>query len=76
MVVFGVAIVGLSSVLFPQNSPHAQEADEFDYSSLLGVALVLGAQLFTGSDFVIEEKIMLHYKVTPLKAVGLEVSIF
>ncbi|KAG1053348.1 hypothetical protein G6F43_004559 [Rhizopus delemar] len=72
MVVFGVAIVGLSSVLFPQNSPHTQEANEFDYSSLLGVALVLGAQLFTASQFVIEEKIMLHYKVTPLKAVGLE----
>lgn len=72
MVVTGVGIVGLSSVLFPQNRPSSTEASEFDYGSLLGVFLVLGAQLFTASQFVIEEKIMSRYKVTPLKAVGLE----
>ncbi|CEG70509.1 hypothetical protein RMATCC62417_06392 [Rhizopus microsporus] len=71
LVVLGVAIVGLSSVLYPQNSPHAADAS-MDYASLIGVCLVLGAQLFTASQFVIEEKIMMHYKVTPLKAVGLE----
>lgn len=75
MVVVGVGIVGLSSVLFPQKKPSAEaEEAEFDYSSLLGVGLVLGAQLFTASQFVIEEKILARYKVTPLKAVGLEGS--
>ncbi|KAI8886125.1 hypothetical protein K501DRAFT_283913 [Backusella circina FSU 941] len=73
MVVLGVGIVGLSSVLFPQNRPSSSsESSEFDYGSLVGVFLVLGAQLFTASQFVIEEKIMSRYKVTPLKAVGLE----
>ncbi|KAG1455843.1 hypothetical protein G6F56_006970 [Rhizopus delemar] len=67
MVVLGVAIVGLSSVLRPQNS-HQLMNDQ----SLLGVGLVLGAQLFTATMFVVEEKIMMHYKITPLKAVGLE----
>lgn len=76
LVVVGVAIVGLSSVLFPQKKPSTSDLveDEFDYSSLLGVGLVLGAQIFTASMFVIEEKILSRYRVTPLKAVGLEGS--
>lgn len=76
MVVVGVGIVGLSSVLFPQKKPDETviNGDAFDYSSLLGVGLVLGAQVFTASQFVIEEKILIRYKVTPLKAVGLEGS--
>ncbi|OBZ87118.1 Solute carrier family 35 member F6 [Choanephora cucurbitarum] len=76
MVVFGVSIVGLSSVLFPQKKPDSVifSTDSVDYKSLIGVTLVLGAQLFTASQFVIEEKILVHYKVTPLKAVGLEGS--
>ncbi|KAL0140620.1 integral membrane protein [Mucor lusitanicus] len=76
MVVVGVGIVGLSSVLFPQKKPDETvlEGDSFDYSSLIGVGLVLGAQIFTASQFVIEEKILVRYKVTPLKAVGLEGS--
>ncbi|KAG2230194.1 hypothetical protein BDF21DRAFT_383629 [Thamnidium elegans] len=75
MVVVGVGIVGLSSVLFPQKKPSASlEDNEFDVASLLGVGLVLGAQIFTATMFVVEEKILSRYKVTPLKAVGLEGS--
>lgn len=74
MVVLGVGIVGLSSVLFPQKKPAETllESPGFDFASLLGVFLVLGAQIFTASQFVIEEKILVRYRVTPLKAVGLE----
>ncbi|KAG0175701.1 hypothetical protein DFQ28_006890 [Apophysomyces sp. BC1034] len=76
LVVTGVAIVGLSSVLYPQRKPGSADAadDDFDFQSLLGVVLVLGAQLFTASQFVVEEKILMRYNVTPLKAVGLEGS--
>lgn len=75
MVVVGVAIVGLSSILFPQKKPDATfVGDEFDVASLIGVGLVLGAQLFAATMFVVEEKILSRYKVTPLKAVGLEGS--
>lgn len=77
LVVGGVAIVGLSSVLTPQNRPADASmldgnSSDVDLSSLLGVLLVLGAQLFTATQFVVEEKIMLRYHVTPLKAVGYE----
>lgn len=76
MVVGGVSIVGLSSVLVPQNKPssNAENDSSFDVLSLVGVFLILGAQLFTASQFVLEEKIMSRYRVTPLKAVGYEGS--
>ncbi|RSH88476.1 uncharacterized protein EHS24_001021 [Apiotrichum porosum] len=38
----------------------------------LGVALILFAQIFTASQYVIEEKIMSHYTIEPLAAVTLE----
>ncbi|KAI9032682.1 hypothetical protein CLU79DRAFT_157644 [Phycomyces nitens] len=72
LVVTGVGIVGLSSVLYPQKRPSTTSEADADFKALLGVGLVLGAQLFTATQFVIEEKIMMKYKVTPLKAVGLE----
>lgn len=80
MVVLGVGIVGLSSVLIPQKRPSMTESgeivteDDFDWHSFIGVVLVLGAQIFTATQFVVEEKILAHYQVTPLKAVGLEGS--
>lgn len=40
--------------------------------ALLGVLLILFAQLFTASQFVLEEKIMGRYNVEPLLAVGYE----
>ncbi|KAI7870654.1 hypothetical protein BDF14DRAFT_1993856 [Spinellus fusiger] len=72
LVVSGVSIVGLSSVFSPQTDAGFEEDSDIDYKSLLGVGLVLSAQLFTATVFVVEEKIMAHYDVTPLKAVGLE----
>ncbi|KAJ3013750.1 hypothetical protein HKX48_005537 [Thoreauomyces humboldtii] len=80
-VFIGVAIVGLSSVVSPSSSPDdlvgadgtltVTTAAKSD-SSLLGVVLVVLAQTMTASQFVIEEKIMGHYHLPALKAVGLE----
>ncbi|KAG9303144.1 hypothetical protein G9A89_005102 [Geosiphon pyriformis] len=79
LVVLGVTIVGMSSILFPPKKPSdliviPSSISELPNSSeaLIGVLLVLIAQLFTASQFVLEEKIMLKYRVKPLRAVGLE----
>ncbi|KAJ2237756.1 hypothetical protein H4R99_000717 [Coemansia sp. RSA 1722] len=81
MVVVGVTIVGLSNVISP--APHSyntkdgenSEAVDADlWKATLGVSLVLGAQIFTASQFVVEEKILRRYHLTPLRAVGLEGS--
>ncbi|KAF7727627.1 hypothetical protein EC973_007285 [Apophysomyces ossiformis] len=76
LVVAGVAVVGLSSALSPQKKPGSVDSEDADLhlQSILGMALVLGSQLFTASQFVIEEKIFMRYKVVPIEAVGLEGS--
>ncbi|KAJ2782169.1 hypothetical protein H4R18_002434 [Coemansia javaensis] len=79
MVVVGVTIVGLSNVISPPVAVYAQwrageSADPTALKAALGVVLVLGAQIFTATQFVVEEKILRRYHLTPLRAVGLEGS--
>ncbi|KAJ2817562.1 hypothetical protein GGI24_005364, partial [Coemansia furcata] len=90
LVVVGVTIVGLSNVISPpaqirslhRYTPqsaasfgeHADEINSDAWKAVLGVVLVLGAQVFTATQFVVEEKIIRHYHLTPLRAVGLEGS--
>ncbi|KAJ2398317.1 hypothetical protein GGI23_003243 [Coemansia sp. RSA 2559] len=82
LVVLGVTIVGLSNVISPpvQIYSHArlgsasQDVDAEVWRAILGVSLVLGAQVFMATQFVVEEKIIRRYHLTPLRAVGLEGS--
>ncbi len=46
--------------------------DSTSTEAFIGVFFVLFAQVFTASQFVIEEKIMETYRIKPLRAVGLE----
>ncbi|CAO1630571.1 unnamed protein product [Sympodiomycopsis kandeliae] len=84
-VMLGVSIVGLSGTILKdidQSSANANAnatAEEGSslpvseaVSALLGVILILFAQIFTAAQFVIEEKIMSRYEVDPLLAVGYE----
>ncbi|KAI0086329.1 hypothetical protein BDY19DRAFT_960848 [Irpex rosettiformis] len=87
-VMFGVGLVGLSGSMIkdavkdaavhllsnmdtPGSSP--TPADEPEVTKvLLGVFLVLISTVFAATQFVVEEKIMSRYSVTPLVAVGWE----
>ncbi|SPO20346.1 related to nucleotide-sugar transporter [Ustilago trichophora] len=76
-VMMGVSVVGLSGTVFkaPEASPSSDGGDDEipeTAQALLGVLLILFAQLFTASQFVLEEKIMSRYSVEPLLAVGYE----
>lgn len=76
-VMMGVCVVGLSGTMFTAPEPSAKGEDSDDElpaaaQTLLGVLLILFAQLFTASQFVLEEKIMSRYSVEPLLAVGFE----
>lgn len=75
-VMLGVCVVGLSGTILkaPEVTKSADEDDEITETAqaLLGVFLILFAQLFTASQFVLEEKIMSRYSVEPLLAVGYE----
>ncbi|GAA6005037.1 uncharacterized protein JCM10292_002605 [Rhodotorula paludigena] len=71
---FGVAIVGSSSLIGHRSTPEEADAaaEEGKVSPLVGVGLILVAQIFTASQFVIEERIMEHHAVEPLLAAGYE----
>ena len=70
VVFLGVAIVGTSS-LFKPSAPKEQEGQEAS-NPWIGIAMIILAQCFTATQFVVEEKIMHLYRVPAVKAVGLE----
>ncbi|KAJ5894053.1 hypothetical protein N7495_005744 [Penicillium taxi] len=80
IVVLGVAVVGLSGALFSGDSSQVQNdsistqtADVPDaVQSVLGVLLIAAAQIFTASQFVLEEWILENYAMDPIQVVGWE----
>lgn len=79
----GVALVGLSGSLIKDTLKESplenvlglapEPIDEPEPTTVLvGVFFILFAQIFTASQFVLEEKIMSRYAVAPLVAVGFE----
>lgn len=86
-VVLGVAIVGLAGALYKEQkvAPSAmlllreaitiaaREARTPEaIKTIIGVFLIAGAQIFTASQFVLEEHILHKYALQPLKVVGWE----
>jgi drug/metabolite transporter (DMT)-like permease len=71
----GVAIVGTSSLFRSSASDSIVTTTAIVQSSpyqYLGIMMVILAQCFTATQFVVEEKIMHMYRIPSLKAVGLE----
>lgn len=86
-VVFGVGIVGLAGAIYrdreatPSSVTIAREALTIiareartpeAVRTILGILLIAGAQIFTASQFVLEESIMERYSLEPLRVVGWE----
>jgi drug/metabolite transporter (DMT)-like permease len=61
----GVFLVGLSSLIHPDDGGGSE-------TSAAGLILLLCAQLFAGTQFIVEEKLLGNYYLDPLKVVGLE----
>lgn len=81
VVVFGVAIVGLAGAITRDDkaTPSGQSSDPVGSSEIsqaamtvIGVLLIAGAQIFTATQFVLEERIMEKYAMEPIKVVGWE----
>jgi len=86
VVVVGVAIVGLAGVITRDDkaTPGHQSLDGMAAGSdgaaaatqavmtIIGVLLIAGAQIFTATQFVLEERIMEKYAMEPIKVVGWE----
>ncbi|KAK3839181.1 MAG: integral membrane protein-like protein [Linnemannia elongata] len=77
-IVAGIATVGLASIITPATKDLVGNADpDSDEAiqaakAILGIFLVLFAQIFTATQFVVEEKFLSGYQIAPLRAVGFE----
>ncbi|OAR00369.1 hypothetical protein LLEC1_00306 [Akanthomyces lecanii] len=78
-VVSGVAVVGLAGAIWPDEKVrHAGEAaDDGEGLSdaaraVVGVLLIAGAQVFTATQFVLEEWILENSPIEPIRVVGWE----
>ncbi|EWC44060.1 hypothetical protein DRE_01412 [Drechslerella stenobrocha 248] len=75
VVVLGVAVVGMAGALFKVPETHevgSSERDDTVLRSIVGVLLIAGAQIFTATQFVLEEHILENYAMEPLQVVGWE----
>lgn len=79
-VVLGVAIVGLAGAISPDTAANAASVMSAAEASLgtdavrviIGVLLIAGAQIFTATQFVLEEWILERSTIEPLRVVGWE----
>ena len=68
LVVVGVAIVGVSPVIYPDDSGD----DDNSKNATVGLILVVAGQLFSGINMVAEEKLFRVFYIHPLQMVGWE----
>ncbi|GAB1320422.1 hypothetical protein MFIFM68171_10632 [Madurella fahalii] len=78
-VVVGVGIVGLAGAISPDKKPGAGGEGEDDgkiaadaVSVIIGVLMIAGAQVFTATQFVLEEWILERSAIEPIRVVGWE----
>ncbi len=79
-VVSGVAVVGLAGAIWPDEKVHGAGAAANDSGeglsdgarAIVGVLLIAGAQVFTATQFVLEEWILENSPIEPIRVVGWE----
>ena len=72
VVISGLLLVGLASKVYPHVLPSHCEDGPGGHQSFWGIILVVIAQIFSATQFIVEEKFMKGYHCHPLKAVGWE----
>jgi drug/metabolite transporter (DMT)-like permease len=63
--IFGLSLVGLNSILNDKDSDVAK-------NPVVGIILLSTSQLFTSTEYIIQEKFIKHYNVHPFQLVGFE----
>ncbi|KAF3770058.1 hypothetical protein M406DRAFT_271104 [Cryphonectria parasitica EP155] len=74
-VVLGVAIVGLAGAIWPdqkKSEAHATEVGADALLAIVGVLMIAGAQIFTATQFVVEEWLLERSTIDPIRVVGWE----
>ncbi|KAF5561276.1 nucleotide-sugar transporter, partial [Fusarium phyllophilum] len=82
-VVLGVAVVGLAGAIWPDEKPENSIGEPEEDSAtdgglsdaaraIVGVLLIAGAQIFTATQFVLEEYLLERSTIDPIRVVGWE----
>lgn len=77
-VMLGVGIVGLAGAIWPDDQKkaavlgHTTEAASDTLLAIIGVLLIAGAQIFTATQFVVEEYLLERSTIEPINVVGWE----
>ncbi|KAL1857683.1 hypothetical protein Daus18300_010203 [Diaporthe australafricana] len=81
-VVTGVAVVGLAGAIWPDqqkkstggggDGAHADEVGADALLAIVGVLMIAGAQIFTATQFVLEEYLLERSTIDPIRVVGWE----
>ncbi|KAK2612954.1 hypothetical protein QQS21_001065 [Conoideocrella luteorostrata] len=82
-VVLGVAVVGLAGAIWPDEKKILEQGFDIVHGeadarlsdaarAIIGVLLIAGAQIFTASQFVLEEWMLENSPIEPIKVVGWE----
>ncbi|KAK2604439.1 hypothetical protein N8I77_007370 [Diaporthe amygdali] len=79
-VVTGVAVVGLAGAIWPDQQKksggdggaHADEVGADALLAIVGVLMIAGAQIFTATQFVLEEYLLERSTIDPIRVVGWE----
>ncbi|PSS03847.1 hypothetical protein BD289DRAFT_420379 [Coniella lustricola] len=76
-VVTGVAVVGLAGAIWPDQKkgdqpPNATEVRADALLAIVGVLMIAGAQIFTATQFVVEEWLLERSTMDPIRVVGWE----
>ncbi|KAH8880745.1 hypothetical protein GQ53DRAFT_788514 [Thozetella sp. PMI_491] len=74
-VVLGVAVVGLAGAIQPDKKTPSSTENEMSGDAarvILGVLMIAGAQIFTATQFVLEEHLLERYAIEPIRVVGWE----
>lgn len=78
-VVLGVAVVGLAGAIWPDqkkipggDGAHAEEIGADALLAIVGVLMIAGAQIFTATQFVLEEYLLERSTIDPIRVVGWE----
>jgi drug/metabolite transporter (DMT)-like permease len=80
VVVFGVAVVGLAGAITKDDKATPSSFKDATVATaptqavrtMIGMLLIAGAQIFTATQFVVEERIMEKYSMEPIRVVGWE----
>ncbi|PFH56584.1 hypothetical protein XA68_16286 [Ophiocordyceps unilateralis] len=80
-VVLGVAVVGLAGALWPNEKKLSNRSSEVEIlddtpsdatSVIIGIMLIAGAQIFTATQFVLEEWMLENSPIAPIRVVSWE----